>query len=78
MEGTQRASEGLGAPSVPAGRDEGRHDFRRLSTWNAKTMCRYPLVIVMEGLYITDTCYRVPLVSHCWGRVVSVSVSAYT
>jgi hypothetical protein len=48
-EGAPKADEGLGlgAPSVPAGNGEGHRDHRRLSVWNVKTTCRYPLVIVM-------------------------------
>jgi hypothetical protein len=68
--------EGLGAPSVSAGHDEGRREFRRQSMWDAKAMCCYPLVIVIWVLCITGPCYRVPLVSRYEGRVVSVSVCA--
>jgi hypothetical protein len=47
MEGAQRAGEGLAAPSILAGHDEGRREFQRLSMWDTNTMCCYPLVIVI-------------------------------
>jgi hypothetical protein len=75
-EGAHRAGEGLGAPSVSVGQNEDHQEFRRLSMWNAKTMCCYPLVIVIRGPRINDPSYRVTLVSRYDGIVVSVSVCA--
>jgi hypothetical protein len=77
-EGAHRAGKGLGAPSILAGNGEGHRNYQRLSAWNTKTTCCYPLVIVMGGPYITDSGCIVPLVSHCVGRVDSVSVHVCT
>jgi hypothetical protein len=75
-EGEHRANEGLGAPSVLTGQNEDHREFRRLSAWDAKTMCCNLLLIVIRGPHIADPCYRVPLVSRYEGRVVSASVHA--
>jgi hypothetical protein len=53
---------GMAKASTATG--EGLYGYRRLGAWSAKSTCRY-LSVVMGGSCETDSCFRVPLVSHC-------------
>ena len=54
--------EGLGAPSVWTDQNEDFREVRRLSMWNAKTMCCNLLLIVIRVPHMVGPCYRVPSV----------------
>jgi hypothetical protein len=69
----ESAGEDSGARSAWIGQNKDHREFRRLSIWNAKTMCCNLLPIVIRGPCIVDPCHRIPPVVRYAGRVVSVS-----